>query len=106
MVASVPDNEPLMLPRNRRCRAYQFAADPESADMIASSGSRDESSQKIRIGLTGSASTMASDSMVAHHDSMFCSMPLRHVELEFCSTYGNSARRVAVASPTRLTSVG
>ena len=45
MVASVPDSEPRSRPRNRRWRAYQLAAEPESAVTIALSGNRCDSSQ-------------------------------------------------------------
>jgi hypothetical protein len=44
MVASVPDSEPRTPAGNCRYRAYQFAADPESAQMIASAGIRCENS--------------------------------------------------------------
>ena len=59
IVASVPDSEPRTEPRNLRCRAYQLAALPESAAMIALSGIRSESSWNILIGLVGSASVVA-----------------------------------------------
>src|ERR1700754_4567131 len=57
MVARPPDSDPRTSPRMRRCRAYQLATEPESAVTIASSGSRSESSQTIRMGLTGLASS-------------------------------------------------
>jgi len=34
MLASVPESEPLVSPRNRRSRAYQSAAEPESAELL------------------------------------------------------------------------
>src|SRR5271166_6748663 len=40
MVARFPDSEPRTPPRNRNCRAYQLADDPESAVTMASAGSR------------------------------------------------------------------
>ena len=67
IVARFPDSEPRTSPRNFSCRAYQFAEEPESAAMIASSGSRTDSSWNRRSGLTGSASTIASASMTSHH---------------------------------------
>src|SRR3954451_21588952 len=66
MVASVPDNDPRMLPRIRRVRAYQLAAEPESAVTMALSGMREDSSHVMRIGLIGSAETMDSRSIVSH----------------------------------------
>lgn len=39
IVASVPESEPRMPGRMVRCRAYQFAVEPESEAMIALSGS-------------------------------------------------------------------
>jgi hypothetical protein len=50
-VASVPDSEPRTPAGNFRCRAYQFAEDPEQAETIAFDGRRCESSWKIRIGV-------------------------------------------------------
>ena len=44
MVAKVPDSDPRMSPWNFRCRAYQFAALPESLTTIAFPGSRWDSS--------------------------------------------------------------
>src|SRR5680860_270121 len=58
IVASVPDSDPRMFPVNLSCRAYQLAAEPESALTMASSGSRVDSSENRRIGLIGSASTL------------------------------------------------
>src|SRR4051794_29388837 len=67
IVASVPDSVARTPDGNLRSRAYQFAADPESAVRIAFLGSRSFSSQKSRIGLIGSASTIASRSTDFHH---------------------------------------
>ena len=66
MVARVPDSEPRTPAGNFRWRAYQLAADPESAAMIALAGMPLDSSQKIRIGLTGSASVIAVRCTVVH----------------------------------------
>ena len=95
-----------MSPRNFSCRAYQLADDPESAVTIALSGSRGDSSQNSRIGLTGSASTMASASMTSHQRATLDSIVSRQDRSSLRSSSGMSARRVAAASPTRLTSYG
>src|ERR1700747_2010841 len=77
MVASVPDSEPRMSPRNFSWRAYQFADEPESAATMALAGSRVDSSRNSSIGLTGLASTSASASMDRHQGSTPASMPPR-----------------------------
>ena len=106
IVASVPDSEPRTAPRIFRNRAYQFATEPESAATIAFGGSRSESSQTIRIGLTGLASSIAWRSIVPHHATTFSSIVSRHARSVGPDSSGSSARSVAAASPTRLTSVG
>src|SRR6201994_435773 len=77
MVASVPDSDPRMSPRNFSWRAYQFADEPESAATMASSGSRVDSSRNSSIGLTGSAATSASASIDSHQRATSDSMPPR-----------------------------
>ena len=104
MVARLPDSEPRMSPRNFSCRAYQFAEEPESAVMMASMGSRPDSSRNSSIGLTGSASTSASASIDRHHLATSSSIPFRQERSSLRLRCGISARRVAAASPTRLTS--
>ena len=106
MVASVPDSEPRTSPRNFSWRAYQFADEPESAATMALAGSRVDSSRNSSIGLTGLASTSASASMVRHQRSTPASMPSRQDRSSFRFRCGISARKVAAASPTRLTSYG
>ncbi len=106
MVARVPDSEPRMSPWNFRCRAYQFAALPESAATIALSGSREDSSWKIRIGLIGSAPVNARRSTVAHQSATAASICSRHSRSSFRTSSGSSARSVVFASPTRLISYG
>ena len=55
MEASPPEVVPRTLPLTFRKRAYQSVAVPTSAASRVSSGSRDDSSQKMRCGLSGSA---------------------------------------------------
>ena len=66
LLAEVPDSEPRMSPRILRSLAYQLAAEPESATTIAFSGIRCDSSHTTRIGLTGSADSIAWLSIVSH----------------------------------------
>ncbi len=106
IVASVPDSEPRTSPRNFRWRAYQLADEPESAAMMALSGNRSESSQKIRIGLIGSASVIARRCTVVHHLSTHFSTFSRQDRSVLRSNNGINARRVLLASPTRLISYG
>ena len=77
MVASVPDSEPrCSVAVNFRCRAYQLAADPESDETMALAGSRSESSQNSRWGLTIpslSLSVMAWRCMVSHQPDTLAS---------------------------------
>lgn len=89
-----------------RLRAYQLVEEPESAVMIALPGSRSDSSETIRIGLTGSAWTAASSATVCHQSATFFSTVSRQLRSSCCSISGSSACRVARLSPTRLTSVG
>ncbi len=56
-------------------RAYQLATDLLSPVMITPSGSRGESSWKMRFGLTGSAGSIARSLSVSHHSATFFSMP-------------------------------
>src|SRR5579875_3344807 len=106
MVARLPDSEPRMLPRNLNWRAYQLADDPESAVMIALSGSLGDRSANSFIGLIGSADTSASIAMVSHQRATFFSIFSRQDRSDLRSIIGISARSVAAASPTRLTSLG
>ena len=106
MVARFPDSDPRIRPRKRSCRAYQLAAEPESAVMMASSGSRSLSSANSRIGLIGSAATAASLAIVCHQRSTSDSMPSRHERSALRSSSGINARSVVAASPTRFTSFG
>ena len=62
MVASPPDKLAIMPLRSVRLRANQLATEPESALRMQRSGSRELSSQNIRCGLIGSASTCARSS--------------------------------------------
>ena len=103
MVARFPDSDPRIRPRKRSCRAYQLAAEPESAVMMASSGSRSLSSANSRI---GSAATAASMAIVCHQRSTSDSMPSRHERSALRSSSGINARSVEAASPTRFTSFG
>ena len=104
MVARLPDSEPRTSPRNFSWRAYQFADEPESAATMASTGSRVDSSRNSSIGLTGSASTSASASIDCHQRATPASMPSRQDRSSWRLRCGIRARRVAAASPTRLTS--
>ena len=89
-----------------RNRAYQLATEPESAATIALCGSRSESSHTIRMGLTGWASSIAWRSIVPHQATTFSSIVSRHARSVGPDSSGSSARSVAAASPTRLTSIG
>src|SRR5680860_270123 len=104
IVASVPDSDPRMFPVNLSCRAYQLAAEPESALTMASSGSRVDSSENRRIGLIGSASTIASASIVSHQSDTFFSRSLRHERSWLRSRSGIRARKVEAdpINPMRL----
>ncbi|CAM5649063.1 hypothetical protein SANTM175S_02662 [Streptomyces antimycoticus] len=106
MVARVPDSEPRMDPRMRRWRAYQFAAEPESAARITSWGSRASRAWTTYSGLMGSASTAARRSMTCHQRAVSFSIFLRHDPCFLRFSWGSSARSVSRASPTRLTSKG
>ena len=106
IVASVPESDAIMSRRSLRSRANQFADEPESAVRMQRSGSRDESSQKTRCGLIGSASSWARRSISCHQSwtlSAICSCQPRSV---FSSSSGRSARSVSRASPTSCTSIG
>ncbi len=105
-MARVPDSDPRMVPRNLRLRAYQLVEEPESAVTIASSGMRWDSSWTTRIGLTGSASTIACCSIVSSQEATFRSIFSLQPRRPRRSSFGMSADSVAPASPTRLTSVG
>lgn len=95
-----------MSPWNLRCLAYQFAEEPESAVTIALPGSRDDSSWNSRIGLIGSASTMASAFITSDQRVTLDSMSSRQDLSSLRRRCGMSARSVAAASPTRLTCYG
>ena len=73
---------------------------------MALSGSRCDSSDTMRIGLTGFASSIACRAMVSHQRLTFFSIFSRQARSVGPDSRGSSARRVAPASPTRLTSVG
>ena len=98
--------EPRIRPRIVKWRAYQFAADPESAVTIASSGTSSDSSQTIRIGLTGSAASIDCSSSTDHQVATLRSMVSRQPRSGLGSRYASIALSVALASPTRLISVG
>ena len=68
-----------------RSRANQLAQDPESLVMTARSGSRGDSSQATRCGLTGLAGCFARSSSVFHHSLTSSSMVLRHLPVCFWS---------------------
>ena len=106
IVASVPDRDPRIPRRIRSTLAYQLATDPESAVTIASSGRTCDISHTIRIGFTGSASTMLCRSTVSHQAATFSSILSRHSRSERGARSGRSARNVAPASATMLSSVG
>ena len=94
MVARVPESEPRWSPVNLRWRAYQLAADPESAATMALAGKRVESSQTRRCGLTNpsrSLSVMAWRSTVSHQSATFSWTVLRHERSDLRSRSGNSA---------------
>ena len=59
---------------NLRCRAYQLAADPESAATMALAGRRVESSQTRRCGLTNPVPVA-----VGHGLALHGLPPVRHV---------------------------
>src|SRR4051794_10906584 len=67
IVARLPESVPIMPSRIFTSRAYQFAADPESAERMARSGSRDDSSQNTRCGLMGFPGLSARASSTFHH---------------------------------------
>ncbi len=106
IVAKVPLKEQRMPSRILRSRAYQLADDPESHDTITRSGSRGDSSQKTRWGLSGSPSSMARSSTISHHSRTPSSTVSRHSRSALRSMSGNRAERVSRASPTRFTSIG
>ena len=87
-------------------RANQFAADPESDARIARSGSREDSSQNTRCGLSGSASFIARRSITCHQSATPASTSLRQERSSLRFRRGIRARSVSPLSPTRLTSVG
>jgi hypothetical protein len=89
-----------------KCLAYQLATEPESAVMIALSGSRGDNSQNTRCGLSGSALAIARFSSVSHHSLTPLSMPRRHGDSFFCVSMGRRARSDVLLSPTGLTSMG
>ena len=66
IVASVPESDPFIPERILMSRAYQLAAEPESAARMQPSGSRGESSWNTRCGLSGSASCIARRSISCH----------------------------------------
>ncbi|CAN5437024.1 hypothetical protein BH18ACT1_BH18ACT1_16350 [soil metagenome] len=102
----MPDSDERIPLRILMSRAYQLAAEPESALIITSSGRRGDSSQNTRWGLTGSASFMARASTMRHQRSTSASMPARQERSSLRRSIGRRARRVARLSPTRLTSIG
>ncbi len=106
MVARVPDSEPRIVPRMRRWRAYQFAAEPESAARITSSGSSPSRAWATNSGLMGSAATSARRSMTSHQRATSFSIFSRQAPCVFRSSLGTSRLSVSAASPTRLTSNG
>src|SRR6186997_1923719 len=106
MVARLPESEPRIDPRMRTWRAYQLAEDPLSEVTIASAGAIRENSLKTRIGLTGSALTCASASMTSHQSATLETSDSCQDRSALRARRGISARSVAVASPTRLTSKG
>ncbi|CAM5713542.1 hypothetical protein SALBM135S_05002 [Streptomyces alboniger] len=106
MVASVPESDPRMEPRMRRWRAYQLAAEPESAARMTSSGSSSSSACTTYSGLTGSASTAARRCMTSHQRAVSFSIFLRQAPCFFRLSCGSRALRVSRASPVRLTSKG
>ena len=65
-----------------------------------------DNSWNMRIGLTGSAATWASASIVYHHRVTLSMMSSCQERSSLRSSSGISARRVAAASPTRFTSYG
>ncbi len=60
-------------------RAYQLAAEPESLERMALSGSRFDSSQKTRCGLIGLASFIARASSTFHQSATLASIRLRQL---------------------------
>ena len=104
--ARPPDSDPFMPRRIFRSRAYQLATEPESAVMIAFSGSRLLSSQNTRCGLIGSAECIARASSTFHQSSMSAAIVLRQASSGFCSSIGSSAAERSALSPIRLTSIG
>ncbi|SKU10238.1 Uncharacterised protein [Mycobacteroides abscessus subsp. abscessus] len=83
-----------------------MAEEPESAVMMALGGIRFVSSQKIRMGLTGSAFVMAVRCTVVHQPRVFFSMCSRHERSGLRSRRGMRACSVSLASPTKLSSYG
>jgi hypothetical protein len=105
-VASVPDKVAIMPRRILRLRANQLATLPESALMMALSGSRGDSSHSTRCGLIGSASESERSSTTCHHSSTLRSVSSRQERSSLRFSSGSSARRESALSPTRLTSIG
>src|SRR3954465_14798862 len=74
IVASVPESEARFPLRSFSWRAYQFVDEPESAVMIASSGSTCESSCTTRCGFIGSASIIERRSTMSHQSRALSSI--------------------------------
>src|SRR6266702_7508185 len=90
--ASPPDSDAIMPRRIFRSRAYQFAQDPESLVRITRSGSRGDSSQATRCGLTGLAGCIARSSSVFHHLETLLAISFRQAGSVFASSIGSRAR--------------
>ncbi len=106
IVARFPESEAIIPSRIRTSRAYQFADEPESAERMARSGRRRDSSQKTRCGFTGSAGFIARASSTFHQRRTSASIRSRQVVSSLGRRSGRSARSVSAESPTRFTSIG
>ena len=87
-------------------RANQFVEEPESAVMIASSGSTCESSCTTRCGFIGSASISERRSTISHQSRTFSSICSRQPRSSLRTRCGSSASSVSFASPMSCTSAG
>ena len=106
MVASPPESDAIMPGRSLRSRAYQAALEPESPVTMQPSGSRGDSSQNTRCGLSGSASFIARASSTRHQRATLRSTSARQRRSGLGLSKGSSARSVSAQSPTRLSSIG
>ena len=106
IVASVPESEASFPWRSFRWRANQFVDEPESAVMIASSGSSCESSRTTRCGLIGSASIIDRRSTMSHQSLTLASICSRQPRSSLRTRCGTSAFSVSFASPISCTSIG